>query len=235
MGDGTLVDRVLRPVTAAVATGLLVGGVIGGIGGRLVMRLLAVTSDDSLRGALTTDDEVVGEVTLGGTVFFVYFMALVGAVVLGMAYLIAREVMPHDLRVRAIAWAVLMWCVGATVVFDADSFDFTDLGPAWLAVSLFSVLFLVAGWASAAGIEVALRSWPAASWGSWWAYVPLVALLPVPPLLVLVVVVGALVQWRALRNVVRVPSAVVALRALVVLGTLALGAPALLEAITIIT
>jgi hypothetical protein len=44
--------------------GLLVGGVLG----RLAMRLLAVTSGQSAQGGVTDDQAIVGEATLRGTV-----------------------------------------------------------------------------------------------------------------------------------------------------------------------
>jgi hypothetical protein len=53
-----------------------VGATVGGIGGRVAMRVLAVTSDDSPRGALTDDEEQVGEITLDGTFGLVIFIAI---------------------------------------------------------------------------------------------------------------------------------------------------------------
>ena len=59
----------------------MIGGVVGGLlaagaGGRLAMRLMAVTAGDGAQGRITEADEVVGEITVGGTVGFVVFGGL---------------------------------------------------------------------------------------------------------------------------------------------------------------
>ena len=60
-----------------VVIGGLVGGLLAaGAGGRLAMRLLAVTAGDRAQGRITEADEVVGEVTVGGTIGFIVFGGL---------------------------------------------------------------------------------------------------------------------------------------------------------------
>lgn len=53
---GELIGEVLRLLAGVALVGFLVGAVVGGIGGRLAMRVLAITSDDRLAGLLTDDD-----------------------------------------------------------------------------------------------------------------------------------------------------------------------------------
>jgi multisubunit Na+/H+ antiporter MnhB subunit len=76
---------------------LLLGGIGTGIlvlgaGGRLAMRLLAVTAGDSAQGRITEADEVVGEITVDGTVGFIVFNGIVGGVVAAGIYLVLRRV-----------------------------------------------------------------------------------------------------------------------------------------------
>lgn len=113
--------RFVRVLSGSAAVGLLVGGVIAGVGGRLAMRLLAVTSDDRLRGRITDDDEVVGEITMGGTSGFIIFMALSGAV-LAMLYVLVRRWLPSRVGGRAVAFAALFWAVQGQDIFRVRRF-----------------------------------------------------------------------------------------------------------------
>lgn len=209
-----------RDVAVAGSVGILTGVVVGGVGSRLAMRAIAATSDPRLRGQLTSDLEPIGEISLGGTIGLVVFVGVLGGAALGAAYLALRSLLPGDLRWRAACAAALVWCVGAAVMFDAEDFDFRVLEPGWLSVLMFSAIFLVTGWVVAAGIEVALQTWPAPAWSSWWRYAPLVLLLPFLPFVGVLVVLGAVrsIRWTAPR-------------ALVLAGRLALGAAALVLAV----
>ena len=80
----------------------MVGGVVGGLlaagaGGRLAMRLLAVTAGDGAQGRITEADEVVGEITVGGTVGFVVFGGLFAGLVCAVIYLLLRKWLPSGL------------------------------------------------------------------------------------------------------------------------------------------
>lgn len=227
--------RELRAVGIAASVGIMTGILIGGVTSRLAMRAIAATSDPRLDGVLTSDSEPVGEITLGGTIGLVMFVGVFGGVVLGLGYLVLRGLLPSDLRLRAACWAVVVWCVGGATMFDSADFDFRTLEPGWLSVLMFSAIFLAAGWVVAAGIEVALRSWPSGDRGSWWRYAPLVLLLPFFPFIAVLLVV-ALVRSAALpARPGRVASiGVLAGRALLVAGALALGLPTIGEVIEIV-
>ena len=119
---------------ACIASGLLVLGP----GGRLVMRLLAVTADEQAQGRRTEAEEVVGVVTVDGTIGFVVFAGLFGAVLLAALHLLLRKWLPPR------RWGAL--CVGVVfaVLFSTRleplrprNADFVLVGPPWLAVSTF--------------------------------------------------------------------------------------------------
>jgi len=128
-------------VGAALGSGLLVVGP----GGRLVMRLLAVTSGDDAQGKLTEAKEVVGEITVGGTIGFIVFVGLGGGMLIAVLSAAARKWLPPG-RLGALALAF-----GAAVVFSTrleplrpDNEDFAIVGPPWLAVVTFLGLGLLA-------------------------------------------------------------------------------------------
>lgn len=121
-------------VYAAIAGGLLVLGP----GGRLVMRLLAVTAGDEAQGRRTEAEEVVGAITVDGTVGFVVFVGLFGGVVLAALYVLLRKWLPPR------RWGAL--CVGVVfaVLFSTRleplrplNPDFVLVGPPGLAVTSF--------------------------------------------------------------------------------------------------
>ena len=183
------IARVVRVVSGAAAVGIIVGGLLGGVGGRLAMRLLAVTSDDRLRGRVTDDDEIVGRVTLGGTVGFIIFMALGGAV-LAMLYVVLRRWLPRQPVVRTLAFSALFWAVQGQDIFESDGFDFSELGPRWLAVLLFTLILIGVGALTVAGVDRALGRWPTPSARHWASVMPLAPLIVFFPVLVFAGLIG---------------------------------------------
>jgi hypothetical protein len=91
-GAATFLSRGLR-------WGLVTGAVIGGLGGRLAMLVLRLTSDGSLHGVKTNDGFVIGRFSRE-TLFLVVFAAQLGAVG-GLVYLLIREWLPRNWRAAA--------------------------------------------------------------------------------------------------------------------------------------
>lgn len=146
-----------RQVGVAVAAGLLAGVLAAGAGGRLVMRLLAVTSPEG-KGSITEAGETVGEITVGGTLGFIFFSGLAAGLISGVLYALVRPVLPPGRAGGAILGALLLVLVGSRLEpLRSDNFDFALVGPDWLAVLSFSVLALFQGM-----LVVALAS----RWGS---------------------------------------------------------------------
>lgn len=212
-------------LAGAAFVGLVVGGVVGGVLGRLAMRLLVLTSDDRLDGAITDDEAVVNQFTFSGTIGLIFFLALGGAAIAWL-YVGARRSLPASMRQRAAIWAVLLWCVMGQQVFDPDGFDFTLLTPAWLGVLVFSVIFLAVGALVAIGVERAIERWPS----SWPGRLPFVALLPGFPVYAGGVVAAVGAELSEHSRVVRWFGAVV-MAAIVVL----VGPPVVADVIRILT
>lgn len=94
-GFGSLV----RKLSAAVSFGAIVGAVVGGIGGRVAMRLLFLTSPDSVKGIRSDDGFEIGKFDLVDTLNLIALGALVG-VLGGLIYLAIRRWLPRDRRSR---------------------------------------------------------------------------------------------------------------------------------------
>jgi hypothetical protein len=122
---------------AAVISGLTVLGP----GGRLVMRLLAANSGDDAQGRVTEAEEIVGAITVDGTIGFIIFVGLFGGVVLAGLYLLLRKWLPPR-RWGALTVALLFGVVSSTRLepLRPDNPDFTLVGPSWLAVTSFLAL-----------------------------------------------------------------------------------------------
>ncbi|MGD9705017.1 MAG: alpha/beta-hydrolase N-terminal domain-containing protein [Acidimicrobiia bacterium] len=154
----------LRDVLVVLSAGTITGVLVLGFGGRLVMRALAATSGDGAQGRLTEADEVVGQITAGGTIAFLVFVGLLGGLVTAALHLVARRWLPRRAdRLGAILAVVLVGTIGVLDPLSPDNVDFAILRPRWLAVLLVAgcgVLFALAyaacvtwldGWVRAGG------------------------------------------------------------------------------------
>lgn len=163
MDLGTRVSEAARTTSAALAGGVLGGLLVAGFGGRLLMRAVAVTSDDAAQGRLTEADEVVGRVTAGGTVFLVVFIGLFSGIVGALAVLLLRRFLP---RRSWIAGLVVAGAVGGFLarpidLLNPESIDFEILGPRWFAAALGVALIAGVGIVGAELIDTFTRRWPA--------------------------------------------------------------------------
>lgn len=119
-------------VISAVVAGLLVIGP----GGRLVMRLLAVTAGDDAQGRVTEAEEIVGRITVGGTISFVLFVGLFGGILLTGLWGGLRKWLPAG-RVGALVVGLLFAVTFATRLdpLRPENRDFRIVGPGWLSVA----------------------------------------------------------------------------------------------------
>ena len=230
----TRLARAAARVVGTIAGGLVAGVLVLGLGGRLMMRILASTSPAAVQGGLTEAEEVVGEVTVDGTVGLILFVGVLGGVVGVFLFALLRPWLPdRSLAAGAIAAAIAAGTVARlTGLLDPDSRDFSMLEPAWLATLLCVSLLVTYALLGAVLVDRFAASWPvpSRSIAGAAAVLPVVPLLLVPPLAL--VAVGA-VAYRA-----KAPGAANAGRAgraVVALAALAGGAYALVGAVQIVT
>jgi hypothetical protein len=124
----------LRRLAVASVAGAIVGFLVGGVGGRLAMSLLAsLNAEDA--GTLSDDGFTMGQVTLGGTLNLLLIGTVFG-VLGGGIHLAVR-----DLRIGPAWFRAASLAVGVTVVIGAflvhsDGVDFTRLEPTYAAIGL---------------------------------------------------------------------------------------------------
>ncbi len=160
-----------RRVGASAIAGFAMGAIVGGLGGRLAMLVLRLTSDPSLRGLDTDDGFTIGIVS-AATMFLVVLTAVLG-VLGGLAYLLARAWLPP--RRRTVVFASLAAVVGGSLVIRPGGIDFTLLDPLWLAIALFVALPATFG----AAVATLIERWLPATSNAWLAGLALAA-LPLP-------------------------------------------------------
>jgi hypothetical protein len=186
-----------RSVGAVAVAGSLTGGVIGGIGGRLAMLLLRLTSEPTLRGLKTDDDFTIG-IFSGATMFLVIVTTVLG-IIGGLVYLVVRGWLPE--RGRPWLFGGLTGIVGGATVLRPGGIDFTLLEPLGLAVAMFVVLPAAYGVATSLLAERFLAD--GSAFGRSMAWIAgLVLLLPlglfgVAGLAVLAVILAAVLLGRA--------------------------------------
>src|SRR3954447_20692942 len=182
----------VRRLSAIVLAAAVCGVLIGGVGGRLAMLLLARLNPE-VSGTLSDDGFVMGRFTVVATLNLLVaalFLGIVGALV----YAVVR-----GLRIGPWWFQVLALGVGAGVVVAAaivhrDGVDFVRLQPAWLAILLFVLIPFLYGVALIVLAERCLRP------GSWFMGLPGFAILlpllfllivaPLVPVLVFIWLVG---------------------------------------------
>ena len=202
VGSATSLRALVWVWAVGLLTGLVVALLVVGPAGRLAMRLLAVTSPGA-QGVLTEADQVVGEITLSGTVGFFLFAGLPFGLVVGIGYALASFLLPRGLLGGAIFGAAMLVVFGSAIdPLRGENRDFDILGPGWLAVTTFSVMSVLTGMLTAplAGRLAAALGAPTLWWTLWLLPVGLVAaaVLAAVPAALTVVLVGCVVFVGAL-------------------------------------
>ena len=218
-----VVRRYLWYLAVALLSGAAAGILAAGAGGRLVMRLLAVTAGADAQGQITEAEEIVGHITIDGTIGFVVFTGLFFGPVSGAAYLLLRRWLPAG-RAGGLAFGALLLVVAGTRLepLRRSNPDFDLVGPGWVSVVAFTVLVVFHGMLVAALAGRLSRAVPllAARPGAIAVHAPLLLLvLPGPSVALVLSIVGVLVVLGS-----RIPSVVAAChdRPLVIVGRVAL-------------
>jgi hypothetical protein len=196
-----MLSTAVRRFTAAVLAGAFTGFLVGGVGGRLAMLVLRLTTGDSVHGVVSDDGFVIGRVTLAGTIGLLLVATLIG--VLGA--LVHRLVVPWLIgprwfrRLTTAAGSGLV--VGAMLV-HRGGVDFTRLRPAGLAIALFVLVPGLYGAFIGPVQEYCDRPdcWLNRHRGRSWATRLLALALIIPALPVFAVLFIVSLGWAAARN-----------------------------------
>jgi hypothetical protein len=145
--------EILRDITRGGLAGLIVGVVLAGGGGRLVMRLAAILVPDAV-GSVTENGNVIGQITLGGTLGLIVFVGLLFGAVGGSLWVTITPWLPASAGWRAAVSVPIAIGLGTPGLVSDHNPDFAILGhdplvvaSLVLLVGLFGpALVLVDGW-----------------------------------------------------------------------------------------
>ncbi len=177
-------DELAELVRIIMTAGLAVGIVVAGLGSRLVMFVLRLTSPDTVRGVTSDDGFMIGQVTFSGTYNLLVIGAAVG-VIGAAAYIAVAPWLIGPTWFRRATVGLTAGAVAGSLLVHADGVDFVLLQPRWLAVGLFVALPVAMGVALTIAVDRAARpdSWSAQ--GSRRLVVPVIlTILVVPSVLV---------------------------------------------------
>ena len=143
----TTVFGLFRHITIGGLSGLTAGILIGGIGGRLFMRIAGAASGERGAGMQTEAGFTVGEITLGGTVFLIIFIGIFSGVLGAAIYLAFRPWLAWAGRWRGLVFGVVLFGFASATsdIMNPDNIDFFILRNSELLVALIFGLFVAFG------------------------------------------------------------------------------------------
>ncbi len=153
--------EITRDIAIGGLASLIAGILVVGVGGRLVMRLIAALNPEAT-GLLTTAGATIGEITTGGTMFFVVMFGSLAGGMVGVVWAIVSPWIPGGGLVRAVASALVAIAIGSFLVVRTDEGDFGKVAPP-AAIALLVALFGILGLAVAVFDERLRRRLPPAS------------------------------------------------------------------------
>jgi hypothetical protein len=143
------VERLSRVVLAGAIAGAATGLLWGGLGGRIAMRVIFLTSHARVAGLQSDDGFTIGTISTE-TMFLIATTTLIGAVV-GPAAAILRTALRTTTGTAATAFAVAAGTFFGGAIVHTDGIDFRVLDPLALTTGLF---IFIPGAAAATGVLV---------------------------------------------------------------------------------
>jgi hypothetical protein len=134
-----------RHVGLAALSGVVAGVLVGGVLGRIAMRISGFAAGPALAGVSTANGERVGEITFGGSLALLIFVGLPFGVVGGILYAIVEPWLRRARPWHGLAYGAALLLGTGSLVLDPSNFDFTRFGPPLLNVAMFAALFVIFG------------------------------------------------------------------------------------------
>ena len=203
-------QRLVEGERAIIVGGIPAGVVLVGVGSRLAMLLLRVTSPDRARGVTSDDGFTIGQVTLAGTYNLLLIGAAVGIIGAVVYQMVARWLIGPS-WFRRLTTGLASGAVAGSMLVHAKGIDFTLLQPTWLAVGLFVALPTLFGTLIGVAVDAAARpdNWTMYGKRRWLLPIVLVGCFPltIPFALVAAMIVGARILMGDIGVVQRVRAA----------------------------
>ncbi len=131
----------IRQVALLGTASVVAGVVVGGVGGRLVMRVSAMAAGSEAAGLVTENGNTVGEITVGGTVVLIVFGGGLGGLLASIVIVAAEPWLKWMGPLRGLGFGL----VTLAAYFSFDTLDFRLIDPPALNVAMFVGLFVAYG------------------------------------------------------------------------------------------
>jgi hypothetical protein len=178
------VAAALRETAIVVIGCAIAGALVGAVGSRLVMRLAALAAPEA-RGSLTENGNVIGEITLAGTIGLMLFAGVGSAIFGAGGFTVARPWLPRSTVLRGLVLGGFFLVLADGNVVDPANADFVVLGDRLLNVAMLSSLFIAFGLVASGAVAILERRVPPSGAMSprTWALTAMVSLPIVPGLI----------------------------------------------------
>ena len=137
--DNDIGSRFGESMRVLIVAGIPAGVVLVGVGSRVAMLVLRLTSPDHVRGVTSDDGFIIGRVTLGGTYNLLALGGAVGIIGAG-AYRMVSPWLIGPIWFRHVTTGLAAGAVVGSMLVHSNGIDFTLLQPTWLAIGLFVAL-----------------------------------------------------------------------------------------------
>ena len=134
-----------RAVGIACLAGVLAGIAVAGIGGRVLMRVSAVLAGPESIGMRTDNGNIVGAITVPGTIALVVFAGVANGLIGGLVYAALRPWLAALGRGAAVGFGVVLLAALGFVVITPDNPDFRRFGPAAVSIAMFALIYVLFG------------------------------------------------------------------------------------------
>ena len=142
----TSAEPLYRGLAVGAISGALAGILVGGVGGRVAMRIAGAMSDPSLiGGARTANGNILGDITLGGTLGLVIFAGVLPGILAGLAFVAARPWLAPAGRWGGLAYGLVLLASLGPAVLEPFNIDFQKFGSPPVNVAIFALLFPLFG------------------------------------------------------------------------------------------
>ena len=134
----------VRAVGVGAFAGAICGALIGGLGGRIAMRISGHLTGPDVT-LQTANGNVLGEITLGGTIALVFFTGIAPGVPTGVLYALVRPSLERAGRLRGLVFGLGLLALAGPFAIEPFNVDFDRFGILWLNVLMFAALFVLIG------------------------------------------------------------------------------------------
>lgn len=131
-------DTLFASMGLGSVAGAIAGLVWGGIGGRIAMRVLFLTSDEGLKGAISDDGFEIGVIS-AATIFLLIATTILGSFA-GAVFGAVRAFVAAPTTILLPTFGVAAAATGGSMIVHADGIDFRLLEPLALTVGFFILI-----------------------------------------------------------------------------------------------